>query len=165
MGTLTRRALFGAAGLFAIGPLARSGDTATAAQRDVGEQVREHGRAIVAYWVNPPKDGHTFCDACAGEDWPQRFGAYTYGGVDSPERMRYDVMEGDEKLQRVMAVVPGPGGWVAELTESAPYVNLDGEVLRFRETCICGSGHFRMRVRYSDDVHLIDGWNDGAIIP
>ena len=143
MTTLPRRALFRAAGLLALGsgvPLA------------IGTVVREQ-------W---PPDGYTFCEACEGAGWEERFGAFAKGGADNPERLRYAVMEGDAKLLYVLAVGPEPSRWVAEIAWGTEQIDAAGEVWRPAERCPCGSGDVMIRVSYRNGVRLIDHWAEPA---
>lgn len=136
MTMLTRRALLGTAGLLALVPRV---PLATGAQ-------------VLEKW---PPDGYTFCEACEGEGWEERFGAEAAGNW--PDRIRWTVFEGDTQLLHVLAIGPAPQRWVAEIVWGAQQVDSNGEAWRPVERCDCGRGDFMIRVSYRD-VQLVDSW-------
>jgi len=130
MGTLSRRGLFGVAGLLATASLA-------AKAAEAQEQF--------------PPEGYMFCEACAGEGWQDRFGAE----VDSRhDPARHDVLFNGSKHLWAFAGVSGSHGWIAEGVRDEP----EEDGYRQLMTCPCRSDgyyHLQLRITYGN-VEFID---------
>lgn len=109
-----------------------------------------------------PPEGHTFCDACEGAGWEERFGA-AYASSRPADRARIDrVMMGDTMHLYAFAGVPGPDGWVAEAALRDYEDDGTGSPYRAPQTCHCGSGQLMYRITYMDTQLVERGAGDVA---
>lgn len=125
MTNLSRRGLFGVAGLLAVAPLAST---------------------VEAHEQFPP-EGYTFCEGSEGQDWDTRFGA------DIPVRrgpggQLYDVFFNGTLFLDAVSLKAGRDGWVAALVRTEPY---DKDRAYPLIPCQCGTGpHVQIRIMYGD---------------
>lgn len=134
MTNLSRRGLFGVAGVVATAPLV----TPVAA-------AEEH-------W---PPNGHVFCEGCEKRGWEGRFYADIATNWNS-DRIQYDVLFNGEKHLRVLAAKAGANGWVAELVRGAFREDEDGSYYEHHLCEVCGSPFdIPLRIVYGN-VELID---------